>query len=379
MATGRAQQLLALTEVLSVYSIFWAAAGALAAGLLYAWRRKAAKTDNFRWRAAAGLASLTWGVLLMHLWVTIGKQSTLMFNLPAYFGFFAPLVLVAFGLAFETTALREDQHPLLAGAIWFSALIPTSAGIFRQHKLVRCLYYQALHTLHLGSLHKETLFALAAFLIALWAWRGAPGKARLARFLTSPRRATAASLAALTLFSPTALFSAGFKPYDCYTPPPEHKTLGNCLAEFLSVNDYRHPGLDTPQRQAEIGTQLSAVFHPNAKVYWEGPEAVTPLLYIPYPIETFPAQYNAPFNYHRGGSADALERFGYWNETLAQQWLQEADFIVVSQEALESDPTEDTASRLQFLKDQKPLLVAPSLDICDEANATLVFARPAAP
>ena len=374
-------QIQALAEVLSIYAVFWAALGALTAGLLHAAaNRKAAAADTFRWRAAVGMAALAWGLLLLHLWATIGKRDVLFYNLPAYFGFFAPLMLAAFGLAFKTTALHEHNHPLLAGAVWFSALVPMAAGVFLHHKLVRCLYYQALLTLHLGFLHKEILLALAGFLAALWLWRGAPGKARLAHFLASPRQATVASLAVLTLLSPTMLFSASFKPYDCYTPPPEHKTLSNCLAEFLSLADYRHADLNAPQRQAEIGARLSAVFHPNAKVYWEGPEAVTPLLYIPYPVETFPAQYNASFNRHQGGSADALERFGYWNETLAARWLQEANFIVTSQETLEGDPAkEDAARRLQFLKNQQPLLDAPSLDVCDDANATLIFTHPRAP
>ncbi|NPA92290.1 MAG: hypothetical protein GXO56_01245 [Chloroflexi bacterium] len=72
---------------------------------------------------------------------------------------------------------------------------------------------------------------------------------------------------------------------------------------------------------------------PNAKVYWQGIEAVTPLLYLPYSVQTFPPQYNGHFNYRKGGDADTIYQWGYWNEALAQQWLHEADVVVLSKTA----------------------------------------------
>ena len=51
-------------------------------------------------------------------------------------------------------------------------------------------------------------------------------------------------------------------------------------------------------------------------------------LYLPE-INVYPPQFNHIHSFRDGGDNDWLLRFGLWNENLARQWLNEADFILI--------------------------------------------------
>jgi hypothetical protein len=94
-------------------------------------------------------------------------------------------------------------------------------------------------------------------------------------------------------------------------------------------------------RNEAIGGGLQSVLPNNALVYWEG-YIPTPLLYLPN-SRFFTVQINLQYNYLIGGDADVLEKNGYWNDELAQRWIDKADFLIlspaVSQKwSIESDP-----------------------------------------
>ena len=76
------------------------------------------------------------------------------------------------------------------------------------------------------------------------------------------------------------------------------------------------------------GARLAEVVPAGAKVYWWGGLSAVPLLYIPE-AQIYPAQINDGYSYRLSGDADELERFGWWNEELAEKWLQEADVILI--------------------------------------------------
>ena len=48
-------------------------------------------------------------------------------------------------------------------------------------------------------------------------------------------------------------------------------------------------------------------------------------------MQVYGPQLNQVHYYVNGGDANTLEKFGYWNETLAEQWLVDADYILVQE------------------------------------------------
>jgi len=72
---------------------------------------------------------------------------------------------------------------------------------------------------------------------------------------------------------------------------------------------------------------LSEVIEPGSKVYWEG-RLLAIFLYLP-DVQIYAPQMNHVHSYFVGGDPDTLLRYSRWNDTLAQQWLKEADYILV--------------------------------------------------
>ena len=98
---------------------------------------------------------------------------------------------------------------------------------------------------------------------------------------------------------------------------------------------------DVLLRNEEIGKRLQSKINPGALVYWEG-TIPTPLLYL-NEFKYFPIQLNMEFNYLIGGDPAVLERDGFWNDELAQRWIKDADYLILSPEsaqkrAIETDP-----------------------------------------
>ncbi len=85
---------------------------------------------------------------------------------------------------------------------------------------------------------------------------------------------------------------------------------------------------DVLVRNEAIGHRLQFLLPNGALVYWEG-TVPTPLLYLP-DNRFFPVQLNLQYNYLIGGDVDVLEKNGYWNDELAQRWIDKADFLILS-------------------------------------------------
>ena len=78
------------------------------------------------------------------------------------------------------------------------------------------------------------------------------------------------------------------------------------------------------------GKHIASQIPPGSKVYWKGGNSAVPLLYIPE-IQIYPSQLNGDYTFKNYGDPDTLKKHGYWSEGLADQWIQEADFILVQQ------------------------------------------------
>jgi hypothetical protein len=78
----------------------------------------------------------------------------------------------------------------------------------------------------------------------------------------------------------------------------------------------------------QVGAYLAANIPAGSQVYWNGGLSVAPLLYAA-DIKIYPAQINDGYAFYFGGDSQELLKYGFWNDALAAQWLQEADYIIV--------------------------------------------------
>jgi len=76
------------------------------------------------------------------------------------------------------------------------------------------------------------------------------------------------------------------------------------------------------------GAHLASLIPPGSLVFWNGGLAPAPLLYLPG-VRIFPPQLNDGYSHRIGGDGPQLFKYGYWNDDLAQEWLHQADFVLV--------------------------------------------------
>ena len=76
-----------------------------------------------------------------------------------------------------------------------------------------------------------------------------------------------------------------------------------------------------------VGNYLASTITPGSKVYWRGYSPVS-LLYLP-DIQIFPPQLHSDYTYWPGGDPDELLRYGWWNDALSRQWVEESDYILI--------------------------------------------------
>jgi hypothetical protein len=76
------------------------------------------------------------------------------------------------------------------------------------------------------------------------------------------------------------------------------------------------------------GAHLATLVPPGSLVFWDGGLAPVPLLYLPG-VRIFPPQLNDGYARRIGGDGLQLYQHGYWNDELAQGWLNQANFVLV--------------------------------------------------
>lgn len=144
----------------------------------------------------------------------------------------------------------------------------------------------------------QTLTPIAAGLLLAWLalsagifWRGRRGWAWGILLL--------GLVGSFTAFSP--LLAGGPQAYDCPLP---------VLSSYEAA-----------------GAALRQAIPAGARVYWAG-YSPTPLLYLPR-VEILPGQLHGAYAFRQASDDAALRRYGWWNESLAEAWLAQADFVIV--------------------------------------------------
>ena len=127
-------------------------------------------------------------------------------------------------------------------------------------------------------------------------------------------------------------------------------------------------GTDVFASYERAGRDLSEIIKPASKIYWEG-RIPAIFLYMP-DVQVYGPQLNHLHYYFNGGDAETLLRFGYWNDALAEQWLAEADYILV-QETEMFYLNKETLESEKYVK----VLSAPKAEKCRWQSVIQVYQR----
>lgn len=104
-----------------------------------------------------------------------------------------------------------------------------------------------------------------------------------------------------TIFSPSILLAGEYNSYDCQTDV---------------IPDYQ-----------AVGAELAEIIPAGSSVYWVGYSPIT-LLALPN-AKIYPAQLHGVYAFRISNDDDALLKYGWWNQHLAETWLQTADYVLV--------------------------------------------------
>lgn len=330
--------------------------------VLLLWPKKSRWKDAATFRVALLLGLLYMTLLLMHLWASV-LNNYCVFCFLAYLAFFNSvgiLLVVVFVQAWET-----KPGPLRQAAIVLFVLF-VSAGIgFSLFEEIG----NGLITLNGGHFVR---------IPSLWEVLSGLGWER--------KLVKQAASAALGLFA-GAVFT--FLVYLVHRKVGQLNELSNKIpANFgfsLAVafllfgflfswtltgsNRANSCGLDVIAAYEENGAHLAQVIPPGSLVYWDGGLSVVPLLYIPG-VRIFPSQLNQDYAFRIGGDPQQLRKAGLWNEALAQQWRNEADFLLI-EEARYNDWKDFLRAGERF--DELPRVPQPVS--CQEGSRIRIFQR----
>ncbi len=308
---------------------FLAFVGALAVLLL--WPRRTGWKSEHQFRITLTFTGLYFLLVAMHAWAALGGNSCHLFCYYGYLQFFYPLGLLLVVASFS--AWREDL-PLWRNALTALVVILVFAGIAfgASAEIGRPLAEMSVPRISNFSIQPGTVqlwgllqnkFGLtyqesrqivpAAFGLAvglLLAIGIVPAYRWFVVRKGGKARGYAWSLMVITLtaglvLSPTQLLGGGDHTYDC--------------------------GGDVLTSYEVVGAQLAEYVKPGEQVYWRAGNSTVPLLYIP-DAKIYPPQLNDVFSFANTDGPhdpDELLRYGLWNEELKQQWIAEADVILV--------------------------------------------------
>ena len=282
------------------------------------WPKRSSWKPISRFRAAVFLSALFLALWLVHFWATMSKNYCA-FCLEGYTAFFASLGWLLLVLSFANWPRQASFWRQLV-AVAFVLIAATGIGFSMFEDAGRTLLDLPL-PLGLPSLsilleNKFGILPRQAQFVVPSALGAATGILILilagGLFFYYHRKPAAARSfgmwALLLLFaggvvlSPTKVLGSGYQTFDC---------TGDMIQSYETA-----------------GEHLAQLIPPGSHVYWKGGLSVAPLLYVPG-IQIYPAQVNGDYSYQTNGDPAALQKYGYWNPTLANRWLDEADYVLI--------------------------------------------------
>ena len=111
------------------------------------------------------------------------------------------------------------------------------------------------------------------------------------------------------LLSPTKILGGGYDYYDCKRRAIRH------YQEAINV--------------------VSKFVEPNDQIFWIGKDTQVVLLgiLVEKEFQIYPQQLNSIHSFRLGGNADQLARAGFWNDSLAQEWIDESQVLLFEEQA----------------------------------------------
>lgn len=333
---------------------FAALVGALA--VFAFWPKK-----NPNYKTAAFLALLLAVFFGLHAWAALGNEYCV-FCFPTYTAFYSGLGLLLVAATLPYWTLNPPRWRAWTG---FGALLLLLAGMaYSAEGSVRDLlpenFYRRLVMLPMPGfggaqiwqvfankfgLEMRAISDAAQVIFPVTVAVGAALVLLLLSRLFIPKSSlTTAFLAILvsgTLFSASLLLAGEYRGYDC-------------PGETLS-------GYET------AGAQLAARIPPGAKLYWDGYSPVT-LLYLPG-IQILPGQLHGGYSFRISEDDAGLRRYGWTNQSLNEEWLAQADFVLL--EARNAGP--DNWLTLQLSDFELILKTRPQS--CQKSSALYLYRR----
>jgi len=155
-------------------------------------------------------------------------------------------------------------------------------------------------------------------------------------------------------FAPLSILAGDYTTYDCTADViPNYEAAGVLLAKSIP---------------------------PGSKIFWAGYSPVS-LLYLP-DVEIYPAQLHGAYSFRISADDDALLKYGWWNEHLAEKWLSEADFVLAEQKNLGKNDWLGRDGRLDAFEpvaSSSPLICEPppasAQDTANTGSAMVLYRR----
>lgn len=302
---------------------FVAIAGMLFGLILWPKRRdwSSAGASQTEFRAAVFLAILFAGLLLMHSWASISNDYCV-FCFTPYVSFFNVSAILF--LVIILRVLERNPHPLRQGLLALAVLIIfTGIGFSAFEDLGDGLL--TLNVPRVSAGHIQPGFASL--------WDTLSNKFALERNTAEKIVSTAAGALFGSLLLLLAFIIKRWKFPSLnygYTLAVSILIFGLLFSPLLSGSAGRADcrGVDVIAANEQVGAYLAETIPAGSQVYWNGGLSVAPLLYAPN-IKMYLPQINDGYAFYVGGDAQDLLKYGFWNDALAAQWKQEADYVIV--------------------------------------------------
>ena len=159
-----------------------------------------------------------------------------------------------------------------------------------------------------------------------------------------------------SFLAPTPVLAGDYNTYDC---------TGDAISAYETA-----------------GQALAKSIPAGSQIYWAGYSPVT-LLYLSE-VKIFPAQLHGPYSFRISADDDALLKYGWWNEHLAEKWLAESEYLVVKENNLDKKDWLRKSNRLNNFElinsiraglEPAPNTPQITAESCQNAAALLLYRR----
>ena len=352
---------------------FAALAGGLA-GLVFWPKKENFKNGNFK--VAVFLGGLLLAFFILHAWAALGNEYCV-FCFPTYTAFYAGVGMLLAAVTLPAWNLEPPALRKWLGGLAFLVLLAGMAYSAEgaAESMLGDLFYKRLLNLPLPGLHGALL------------WQVFANKLHLEYTFIYDRVHTwfpvfVVVLVWLILFAALWALTARNKRSTSPLKSRPGLALGLAVVLFLlagsflaplpvlagDYTSYDCPGDVIPGYQA-AGAQLAQLIPPGSKIYWAGYSPVT-LLQLPG-VQIYPAQLHGTYSFRISTDDDALLKYGWWNEHLAEKWLAEADFVLAEGKNLGKNDWLMTAGHL----DNFILVTQTAPQTCQDSSALFLYRR----